>query len=153
MCGIQGIGWQGEDEEAHKEETYGYAYAYWSAWEAHVAAWQNGDATGEQSEPDLKMLTLYSVLPHGVNTVLSYAKVDFSTHMNRHMNKRCLTLQLHLENSDVCVVLCCFVNTSIHHILYQYIYISIHKYICILFLDQLVQSIFFLNEQLLKHNI
>jgi hypothetical protein len=53
-------------KEPHKEETYGYAYAWWFGSEAHVARWQHGNAWGEQSESDLKMLTLYWVLPLGV---------------------------------------------------------------------------------------
>lgn len=49
-----------ETKEAHKEETYGHAYAWWFGSEAHVARWQDGNAGGEQSESVLK--TAYSLL-------------------------------------------------------------------------------------------
>lgn len=49
-----------ETKEAYKEETYGYAYAWWFGSGAHVARWQDGNAGGEQSESVLK--TAYSLL-------------------------------------------------------------------------------------------
>lgn len=49
-----------ETEEAHEEETYGHAYAWWFVSGAHVAGWQDGKAGGEQSESVLK--TAYFLL-------------------------------------------------------------------------------------------
>ena len=43
-----------EPKEAHKEETYGHAYAWWFGSGAHVARWQDSKAGGEQSESILK---------------------------------------------------------------------------------------------------
>lgn len=61
-----------------------------------VTAWR---CYGEQSEAGLKTLPLHSVLPHPVKTDLSDANVDLSTHVNIHINKKYLALQLHLKYS------------------------------------------------------